>query len=160
MTENETLIKKFYTAFQQLDYKTMQDCYAPDAVFSDPAFGTITGLQVKAMWEMLCKQAKHFSLNYSDIKAVDDEYNTCNWIATYHFSKTGRKVVNNITAHIRIQNGKITEHMDNFDLWKWSRQALGIPGILLGWTPMIQNKIRANARRSLEKFMNAALKTN
>lgn len=153
MTENELFIVKFYTAFQQLDYKTMQDCYAADAVFSDPAFGTLNGNEVRAMWEMLCKQAKDFSLNFSNIKALDEEYNTCTWTATYNFSKTGRRVVNNITAHIRIQNGKITEHTDNFDLWKWSRQALGTPGLLLGWTPMIQNKIRNTARNGLEKFM-------
>lgn len=159
MTENERLIEKFYTAFKQLDYKTMQDCYADDAVFSDPAFGTLNGNEVRVMWEMLCKQAKDFSLNFSNIKALDEEYNTCNWTATYNFSKTGRKVVNNITAHIRIQNGKITEHTDNFDLWKWSRQALGVPGLLLGWTPMIQNKIRFNARMSLQRFMNSTSKT-
>lgn len=153
MTANEALIQKFYTAFQQLDYKTMQDCYADEVVFSDPAFGTLQGNEAKAMWEMLCKQAKNFSLSFSAIKALDEEYNTCNWIATYTFSKTGRKVKNVITAHIRIQQGKITEHTDNFDLWKWSQQALGLPGILFGWTPMLQNKIRQTARMSLEKFM-------
>ena len=155
MSPNQQLIQKFYTAFQQLDYKTMQDCYADDAVFSDPAFGTLKGNQVKAMWEMLCKQAKGFSLTFSNIQSVDEEYCTCNWIAHYTFSKTGRKVVNNITAHIRIQDGKITEHTDTFDLWKWSNQALGLPGILFGWTPMIQNKIRSKARKSLEKYMGA-----
>ncbi|MBI1781914.1 MAG: nuclear transport factor 2 family protein [Sphingobacteriales bacterium] len=160
MTENERLIERFYTAFQQLDYKTMQDCYAEEAVFSDPAFGTLNGNEVRAMWEMLCKQAKAFSLSFSNIKALDEEYNTCNWIATYNFSKTGRKVINNITAHIRIQNGKITEHTDNFDLWKWSRQALGTPGLLLGWTPMIQNKIKNTARKNLERFINSSVKNN
>ena len=153
MNSNQLLIQNFYTAFQQLDYKTMQDCYAEDAVFSDPAFGTLNSKEVKAMWEMLCKQAKDFSLNYSNIHALDDEYHTCKWVANYTFSKTGRKVMNTITAHIRIQNGKITEHTDTFDLWKWSRQALGLPGLLFGWTPMIQNKIHLTARKNLERFM-------
>lgn len=153
MNKNEILIQKFYTAFQQRDYKTMQACYADHAVFSDPAFGTLQGNEVRAMWEMLCKQAQNFSLTFSNIETQDDEYNSCRWTAVYNFSKTGRKVTNKIKAHIRIQNGKITEHTDNFDLWKWSRQALGLPGLLLGWTPMLQNKIRSTARRSLEKFM-------
>ncbi|HET9055513.1 MAG TPA: nuclear transport factor 2 family protein [Chitinophagaceae bacterium] len=152
MTTNEQLIHKFYTAFQQLDYKTMQDCYADEAVFSDPAFGTLNAAEIKAMWEMLCKQAKDFSLSFSNIHALDDEYCTCQWKASYTFSKTGRKVINHITAHIRIQNGKITEHTDNFDLWRWSRQALGLPGVLFGWTPMLQNKIRSLARNSLKNF--------
>ncbi|MEO5594183.1 MAG: nuclear transport factor 2 family protein [Chitinophagaceae bacterium] len=153
MNGNEQLISRFYTAFQQLDYKTMQDCYSDDAVFSDPAFGLLQDKEVKAMWEMLCKNAKNFSLTFSNIQLLDEEYATCDWIATYTFSKTGRNVINHIKAHMRIENEKITEHTDKFDLWKWSRQALGMPGLLLGWSNFIQGKIHRNAKKSLEKFM-------
>ena len=155
MNNNQQIIQRFYTAFQQLDYTTMQDCYSDNPVFSDPAFGLLQGEEVKAMWEMLCKNAKNFSLTYSGIQLLDDEYATCNWTATYTFSKTGRNVINNIKAHMRIENGKITEHTDKFDLWKWSRQALGLPGLLLGWSAFIANKVHKNARTNLEKFMAA-----
>lgn len=131
----------------------MQDCYSEFPVFNDPAFGILEGEAVFAMWEMLCKNARDFSLQFSNIQLLDEEYATCNWTAHYSFSKTGRKVVNNIKAHMRIQEGKITEHTDEFDIWKWSRQALGVPGILLGWSGFMQRKIRKNARKSLEKFM-------
>ena len=153
MNPNEQLINRFYAAFQQLDYKTMQDCYSDDAIFSDPVFGLLQGPEVKAMWEMLCKNAKNFSLTFSNIQLLDEEYASCNWVATYIFSKTGRHVVNHIKAHLRIENGKITEHTDKFNLWKWSRQALGMPGLLLGWSNFIQGKVHRNARKSLEKFM-------
>ncbi len=153
MNGNEQVIQRFYTAFQKLDYTTMQNCYTDDAVFSDPVFGLLQGAEVKAMWEMLCKSAADFSLTFSDIQLLDEEYTTCHWIATYTFSKTGRRVVNKIKAHMRIENGKITEHTDKFDLWKWSRQALGIPGLLLGWSNFIQGKVHRNAKKSLEKFM-------
>lgn len=153
MNTNEQLITRFYTAFQQLDYITMQDCYSDDAVFSDPVFGLLQGEEVKAMWEMLCKNAKNFSLQFSNIQLLDEEYASCNWVASYTFSKTGRKVVNTIQANLRIQNGKITEHTDKFDLWKWSRQALGMPGWLLGWNNIVQGKIHRNAKQSLAKFM-------
>ena len=152
---NEALIHRFYTAFQQRDYKTMQDCYSKDPVFNDQVFGLIEGPQVFAMWEMLCKNAKDFSLEFSNIKLLDEEYATCNWTARYTFSKTGRKVVNRIKAHLRIQEGKITEHTDEFDIWKWSRQALGLPGLLLGWSGFMKNRIRLNARKNLERFMAA-----
>ena len=105
------------------------------------------------MWEMLCRNAKDFSLRFSDIQLLDEEYATCRWVAEYTFSKTGRRVTNNIKAHMRIEEGKITEHTDQFEFWKWSRQALGITGALLGWTNFLQNKVRRNARRGLEKFM-------
>jgi ketosteroid isomerase-like protein len=153
MNGNEVIITKFYTAFQQLDYATMQKCYADGIIFNDPAFGILQGAEAKAMWEMLCKNAKEFSLTFSNIQLLDEEYATCNWVATYTFSKTGRKVVNHIKAHLRIQDGKITEHTDQFDIWKWSRQALGTPGLLLGWSGYLKNKIHQNARQSLEKFM-------
>ena len=150
---NEEIIQRFYTAFQKLDYKTMQDCYSQDIIFNDPVFGVLQGDEARAMWEMLCKQATKFSLIFSDIRLLDEEYATCNWTATYTFSKTGRQVVNNVKAHMRIQDNKITEHTDQFNLYKWCRQALGIPGVLLGWSSLLQNKIRKQAKGNLRKFM-------
>jgi len=153
MNGNEQLIHRFYTAFQQLDYTTMQQCYSADAIFNDPVFGILQGPEAAAMWEMLCKNAKDFSLRFSDIQLLDEEYATCRWTAMYTFSKTGRRVTNHVKAHLRIQEGLITEHTDQFDFHRWCRQALGLPGLLLGWTGYMQNKVRANARKSLEKFM-------
>lgn len=153
MNQNEELIRRFYTAFQQLDYRTMNDCYSEDPAFNDPVFGILEGDAVFAMWEMLCRNARDFSLEFSNIKLLDEEYATCNWTARYTFSKTGRKVVNNIKAHMRIQDGKITEHTDEFDIWKWSRQALGVSGLLLGWSGFIKSKVRNNARKNLAAFM-------
>lgn len=155
MNPNQQLIEKFYTAFQQLDAQTMKSCYSDHPIFNDPVFGILEGEEVGAMWEMLCKNARDFSLTYSNIQLLDEEYATCNWVASYTFSKTGRKVVNHIKAHMRIQDGKIAEHSDLFDLWKWSRQALGLPGWLFGWSGYLKNKIRINALDSLQKFIEA-----
>lgn len=150
---NEQLIAKFYTAFQQRDYKTMNSCYSDDIVFYDPAFELLRGDEVKYMWEMLCANAKDFSLVYDSITAKGDNYYTCNWVATYIFSKTGRRVVNRIRAHMRIENGKIIEHSDGFSLHKWSSQALGFMGQLLGWNSFFQRKIKSKARKSLLQFI-------
>ncbi|MEO5782318.1 MAG: nuclear transport factor 2 family protein [Ginsengibacter sp.] len=152
MNNNEELIQTFYDAFARLDYATMQNCYAADPIFNDPVFGVLQGGEVGCMWEMLCKNAKDFSLQVGKIE-VDDEYGTCDWTATYTFSKTGKHVVNKVKAHIRIENGKITEHTDEFDIYKWSRQALGLPGILLGWSGYLKNKIRYDAKKKLQMFM-------
>ncbi len=157
MHPNEALITRFYAAFQQKDYVAMNDCYSEDPVFNDMAFGILEGEEVSSMWEMLCKNARDFSLSFGDIKILDEEYATCKWNATYTFSRSGRKVINKIKAHMRIQDGKITEHTDEFDIWKWSRQALGLPGLLLGWSGYMKNKIRANARGQLMKFMGSKI---
>ena len=68
------------------------------------------------------------------------------------FSGTGRAVHNEIDARFRFEDGLIAEHTDSFDLWRWARQALGPVGVLLGWSPPVQAKIRSQARASLEEF--------
>lgn len=153
MNTNEATIHKFYTAFQQLDYATMQSCYHPEAVFSDPVFGLLDVHEVKAMWEMLCTRAKNFSLTYGNIQLLDDEYTTTDWKAVYLFSQTGRKVENQIKAHMRFKDGLIIEHSDAFSIYRWSKQAFGITGWLLGWSAYFHKKLQLKAKIGLQKFM-------
>ena len=153
MTNHEELIHNFYSSFQKLDYGGMNSCYSDDIVFFDPAFGLLHGDEAKGMWEMLCKNAKNFSLTFGNIQYLDDEYSTCDWVASYTFSKTGRKVVNKIKANMRFADGKIAEHSDAFSLHKWSSQALGFSGWLLGWNSFFQRKIKNGAKKNLMKFM-------
>jgi ketosteroid isomerase-like protein len=150
--ENEQLIRTFYTAFQQKDYVTMQACYAESARFSDPVFQNLNAAEVKAMWEMLCKNGKDLQLEFSNVSANEDA-GSAGWKATYTFSTTGRKVVNHITANFKFEGGKILRHDDQFSFYKWSRQALGLSGWLLGWSPFLKNKVRKTARRNLAVFM-------
>lgn len=49
--------------------------------------------------------------------------------------------------------GLIATHRDRFDFWAWSRQALGMPGLLLGWTPFLRSKVRATAAANLQKYL-------
>ncbi|MEN9686710.1 MAG: hypothetical protein RLZZ28_2496 [Bacteroidota bacterium] len=154
MPTNEETIHHFYTAFQQLDYAAMQRCYSDDAVFNDPAFGLLDAHETRAMWEMLCKRAKDFSLTYGNIQLLDEEYATTDWAASYLFSRSGRRIVNRITAHMRFKDGLIIEHTDAFDIYKWSRQAFGLPGLLLGWTSFMHKKIQRKAKAGLADFMN------
>ena len=150
---NEETIHRFYSAFQKLDHATMQSCYHPDAVFSDPVFGLLDAVEVKAMWEMLCRRAKEFSLSYGDIKLLDEEYTTCKWTSKYLFAKTGRRVTNHITAYMRFKDGMIIEHTDAFPFYSWARQALGLVGWVFGWTNFLHKRIQLQARVGLERFM-------
>ena len=47
---------------------------------------------------------------------------------------------------------KIATHRDQFDLYKWMRQALGLKGLLLGWLPPVQAKLQKTARAGLDAF--------
>jgi ketosteroid isomerase-like protein len=127
---NEELITKFYTAFQQQDAATMASCYHQNIVFSDPVFPSLHGQSAVGMWYMLCARAQDFSLVFSEVTANETE-GSAHWIATYTFSQTGRTVVNDIRATFAFAEGKIIQHRDDFDLWRWARQALGFKGLLL-----------------------------
>ncbi|MDQ1304222.1 MAG: hypothetical protein QG671_49 [Actinomycetota bacterium] len=144
------VITRLYTAFQSLDGDAMAACYTPDATFSDPVFTDLHGSQVGNMWRMLCSSAKDFSVNFD---SVTDH--SAHWVATYTFSGTGRRVVNDIQASFVLRDGLISAHRDSFGLWAWSRQALGPAGLLLGWSPIIKNKIRGQAMAGLRKYEQA-----
>jgi limonene-1,2-epoxide hydrolase len=152
MNQNETTIHKFYSAFANSDAKTMCECYHSNIQFQDPAFGVLKGNDVCTMWEMLIEKSNgSIKIEFSDIKA-DAFSGSAKWIATYNFSKTNRKVVNVIHAQFKFQDGLIIRHTDNFDIWKWSKQALGFKGLLLGWTGFMQNQIQKQALASLKSY--------
>ncbi len=151
MHPNEELIETFYASFQKLDAEAMVRCYHPDIRFSDPVFPNLSASEVRAMWRMLCKQAKNFELTFADIGA-DDRTGKARWEARYDFSATGRRVHNRIAAEFEFRDGKIIKHTDTFDFWKWSRMALGPAGILLGWTPLLRRKVQKQAGERLARF--------
>jgi ketosteroid isomerase-like protein len=149
---HQDLIRQFYTAFQRRDYSAMQSFYHADAVFSDPVFPKLSSKEVKGMWEMLLTSAKDLKVEFNEVHA--DQYTgRCNWDAWYTFSKTGRPVHNVIKAQFEFRDNLIYRHTDNFDLWKWSRQALGLSGMLLGWSPIVRNKVRTMAGKNLSNFL-------
>lgn len=143
-------IDLFYRAFQRRDGATMASCYTPDATFRDPVF-ELQGERVGAMWRMLCERGKDLRVEFSDVRA-DGDRGSAEWQAWYRFSKSGRPVHNVIHAEFRFRDGLICEHVDSFDFWRWSRQALGPAGLLLGWSGWLRNKVGGEAARSLAAF--------
>jgi hypothetical protein len=147
-------IERFYTAFAKLDADTMQACYAPQATFDDEAFSLRGPREIGGMWHMLCDATKAKGL--ADWKLVFSQVtnNSAHWDANYRFSSTGRLVLNRIDASFEFDaQGLITRHTDRFDFWTWSRQALGMPGLLLGWSPFLRNKVRATAAGNLKRYL-------
>ena len=132
----------------------MQNSYADNATFNDPAFGDLNALQVRSMWEMLIGSSLDMVITFDKIKA-DDKTGTAEWMASYTFSGTGNKVVNKVKASFIFENGKIIRHHDHFNFHTWSRQALGLSGLLLGWTRFLKNKVRKTATGKLQKYMAA-----
>ncbi len=152
MTNHTQIIEQFYSAFARRDAEGMIACYHAQVRFSDPVFVDLDARETAGMWRMLCERAQGFSLEFFDVRAEGDS-GSAHWEARYLFSATGRNVHNVIDAEFRFADGKIIEHRDHFDFYRWSRQALGISGVLLGWTPLVRNKVRGQARKGLEHFL-------
>jgi len=152
----KSTIEKFYQAFEEKDAETMASCYHDDIVFEDPAFGVLKGEKAKNMWRMLCKSLKEdekASIQFSNIEANDSK-GKAHWEAHYAFGKTGRRVHNLIDAEFELKDGLIIKHTDKFDLYRWSKQALGFSGVMIGWTGFFKKKLNAQTNRLLSKFEN------
>ncbi len=137
----------------------MLEYYHDDIIFEDPAFGVLRGEEAKNMWRMLCQtqRGKEFKVLTSSIEYTP-EAGKARWEAFYTFRKTGRKVHNVIQATFKFKDGKIINHVDRFNLYKWSKQAMGLKGILLGWTPFFRKKLHNQTRFLLSEFQKKQIK--
>jgi SnoaL-like domain len=151
-------IERFYSAFARLDHATMQACYSEGATFRDEAFSLAGPAQIGGMWRMLCEATKakglaHWKLEHSQVQS-NGKTGSAHWDAHYLFSATGRKVLNRIDAKFVFdERGLIVEHVDSFNFHTWARQALGLPGLLLGWTPFLRKKVQERAATQLQRYL-------
>ena len=152
--QTKEILNSFYKAFAQGNTEQMLSHYHPEATFKDPAFGELSEEEVKAMWTMLMERAKGNLKIEHEILEANETSGKVLWQAKYVYGKNKRPVHNKIKANIQIKDGLIIRHVDEFNLWKWSKQALGMSGLLLGWSSFLKNKIQSGAKISLAKFMN------
>ena len=154
--DNSECIKTFYQAFARGDAETMAACYHDEIVFNDPAFGTLIGDEAKNMWRMLVERSKgQLQLAFSDVE-TNGNTGSAKWRAEYPYGPKKRKVVNHITASFEFKDGKIIRHTDVFNLWKWTQQALGLSGYLLGWSTFMKKKIQSSTNNLLRKYTEAS----
>lgn len=86
----------------------MQNSYADNAHFRDPAFGDLNAAQVRAMWKMLLR-SPDLRVEFSGV-AANERFGVAHWDAWYTFGATGKKVLNRIDATFEIQNGLFVAH--------------------------------------------------
>ena len=149
---SQAVIQRLYAAFDRRDGDAMAACYAPDARFSDPVFPDLRGSAPGDMWRMLTSQARELRVELFE-HAADGTSGSARWRAHYVFTQTGRPVVNDVRAAFRFADGLIAEHTDAFGFHRWARQALGPPGLLLGWTPLLRAAVRRRAGAMLDEFI-------
>lgn len=146
-------VEQFYEAFHNLDAEEMVRLYHPEIEFEDPAFGKLKGERAKNMWRMLCssQKGKDFKTSYS-LAHFDSENANAHWEAFYTFTQTGRKVHNKVYASFILKDGLIIKHVDDFNLYTWSKQALGLKGLLIGYTSFFKKKLQEQTNKLLDAF--------
>ena len=155
MHPHAKLIESFYDAFKRRDAEAMAACYHPDIHFSDPVFPDLRGPRAGGMWRMLLAKKESDLVTEASGVTADESRGAAHWEARYSFPSvgTGRKVHNKIDAEFEFRDGKIIRHVDRFDLYAWTKMALGPVGFLLGWTPFFQKALRGKAIAQLDRFL-------
>lgn len=147
------VIHKLYQAFQHHDGEAMASVYHPDATFEDPAFGTLKGKEIGAMWKFLLELSqRQIAIRYSQVD-VHNGIGTAHWDADYRFSLTGFYIDNHIDSRFSFKDGLIYSQQDHFDFHRWSALAIGLPGQLLGGTPFLKAYFQSQVRQRLADWM-------
>jgi len=151
---SHSAVEHFWESLGAKDADEMAACYAADATFEDEVF-QLRGAECGMMWRMLFQGAADLRVKVHPLRMEDNGVAHYTWEAWYTFTATGRPVHNRIPTRLVLRNGKIIDHHDRFPFYRWSRQALGAKGWLLGWTPLVRMAVRKQARKRLDKWMAA-----
>ncbi len=151
-------LQRLYAAFERRDGEAMQALYAPQATFDDPVFSLHGAHEIGGMWRMLCRSARKRSRDEWSLEAggfrVEGDQGHAHWEATYLYGPADRRVHNVVDSTFEFTaDGLILRHVDRFDFAVWARQALGLPGQLLGWSPVLRRIARKQAADKLARFL-------
>lgn len=120
----------FFAAFSRRDAAAMEQAYDPKVRFRDPLFGTLRGRpRVMEMWNTIipAANAQTFEIKPSQrgapVRNPDGSYEVrMHWDASYDLGK--RHVENHADTVLTIRDGKIISQRDDWDLKKWTAQAV------------------------------------
>ncbi|MFT3710409.1 MAG: nuclear transport factor 2 family protein [Archangium sp.] len=114
------VVSQFYAAFEHKNVDAMEQLYAPNLKFKDAIFEFGDRAGTTHMWRNLFKTDPNAKLKFT-IDSADGPNVKGHWVADYHVN--GRPVHNEVSTTMKVVDGKITEHRDDFDWKKWAPQA-------------------------------------
>lgn len=161
-------LHRFFTALAERDSQGMLNCYAHGVRFEDPVFNLNGESEIMGMWALLfghvglARERKNksqrdrptvWAVEFHTVKTLNN-HGSVRWEATFRYAPTGRVVHNGVYSQFRFdEDGLILSQRDNFDFWRWARQAYGIVGMMIGWTPMMWDHAREQAEVSLQEVL-------
>lgn len=149
MKDGKDLIEEFMAAFSERDFMQMQQIYSDDIQYYDPLFGLSSGSEVLRMWKVRYGACESFSMHYSRCRDLGDGYFTSAYEVSWKSATYKKNVTQKIIAHMKVENGVITEHSDAFSVHDWCAQCFGFFGKLLGWNRFYQNAVKNKISRMM-----------
>lgn len=157
---NEDIVKRFLTCYHNHDFCGMHDCLDENVTFSDFAFD-IQGKEVRAMWHWFCvphlERKNPIDVPEFEIVKSEDDIVLGKYRVSYFYGEKQRPVDYSISAHFKLQNGKIVVQKDIFDSisqFEFAQMAFGFPLQFLALTPLLRIVVRKKAAEKLSQFMN------
>lgn len=142
------VIARLYSAIATRDLATVDACYAPNATFHDGMFGSLDRPEIVGMWRHLFSTLlAEATVEIVDVSSLQTEGRLV-WSADYTFPVSGRRVKNIIEAHLCVEGGLISSHREQFDMTRWTQQALGLDAVAAA-APQTHARIRHQARSQL-----------
>ena len=154
---NEDVVREFFSAYKQHAYPRIKPLLSPDVHFEDFAFD-IHGPDVFAMWQWFCLPGEHRGPVevpwFGNIRA-NGETVTAGYRVAYTYGEDRRPVDYVIRSTFTIEKGKIAKQCDRGSIFTWTRQAFGLPYALISWAPFFNARVRREARKKLDAFIDS-----
>jgi len=164
MHSHVALLNRLFSAIDQHDLAGVAACYHPYATFRDIAFDLKNKDEIVAMWQMIFRGDLRCSFRVADnskpqtcsgcggsISTVTEKSASVFVTDVYTFSKTQRRVFNEIVSHFEFAEGLIIRQADCCDAKRWAKQAWFVP---FSWAFGRSEKVRRGAAMGqLKKFI-------
>lgn len=124
-----------FDALVRRDVRRLGALYLPDATFADPVLGELPRGAVTSMWSAFLAHVDSFELTVVE-RSVSVHVADVRWRADYRVSATGRRVSLDLATRLVCLGPRISRHEDRYDSWAWARMVHGMPGLILGWSPL------------------------
>lgn len=138
------VVSQFYEAFARKDVEAMGKLYAPNVKFKDALFQFGDAASTTKMWRKLFSLDPNAKLQFK-LDSVQGDVVKGHWVGDYTVS--GRPVHNETPTTLRVVDGKIVEHHDDWSWDRWAPQAL--PAGKLFTLPLLERVGKALVRAKL-----------
>lgn len=142
------VVNRFFESYQRSDWQSMARCYHDKASFSDPIYPDLREENIVYLWFSRLSKHQSIDLQYRVVFA-DERKAQVEWTAISPFN--GKAVKIEGLSTFALWDETIVRHVDEFSFVKWSRQAQGLKGWLLGGSRFYQARVQRSARSQLEQ---------